>query len=244
MVQGVSAGFSQTLEIIGVGYRAEARGQALNLSLGFSHPILFQLPPGVAAKVDKQTVIVTRELGSPTVGRNRGADPPPASARTLQRQGRALRRRKNPPQGWQSRRRRRRSLIVMALAQKELARTRRRTRVRRRVRGADARPRLCVFRSGKHIYAQVISDETGRTLASASTLSATVKEAAKKSANKDAAKRVGALIAQVCQERGIRAVVFDRNGFLYHGGSRRSPKRHGRPDCSSDGSSAAENVWR
>src|SRR5262249_36872739 len=57
MVQGVSSGFSRTLEIVGVGYRAEARGQALHLSLGYSHPILFQLPPTVQAKVDRQTVI-------------------------------------------------------------------------------------------------------------------------------------------------------------------------------------------
>ena len=105
----------------------------------------------------------------------------------------------------------------MATSPKETARHRRQTRVRRRLRGVDARPRLCVFRSGKHIYAQVISDETGRTLAAASTLSSTLKEAGKGSGNKDAAKRVGTLIAQVCQERGIRAVVFDRNGFLYHG---------------------------
>jgi large subunit ribosomal protein L18 len=104
----------------------------------------------------------------------------------------------------------------MALSPKVLSRRRRQTRVRRRLRGIDARPRLCVYRSGKHIYAQVISDETGRTLASASTLSASLKETGK-SGNKDAAKRVGALIAQVCQERGIRDVVFDRNGFLYHG---------------------------
>jgi len=104
----------------------------------------------------------------------------------------------------------------MALSPKMLSRQRRQSRVRRRLRGMDARPRLCVYRSGKHIYAQVISDETGRTLASASTLSAALKEAGK-SGNKDAAKRVGALIAQVCQERGIRDVVFDRNGFLYHG---------------------------
>lgn len=105
----------------------------------------------------------------------------------------------------------------MALARTKLARQRRQTRVRRRLRGVDARPRLCVYRSGKHIYAQVISDETGRTLAAASTLSAGVKTDLKGSANRDAAKRVGTVIAQVCQERGIRAVVFDRNGFLYHG---------------------------
>src|SRR6266436_7327186 len=57
MVHGVHSGFTQTLEIIGVGYRAEARGQALQLSLGYSHPILFQLPPGVQARVEKQTVL-------------------------------------------------------------------------------------------------------------------------------------------------------------------------------------------
>ena len=67
-VIGVSTGFTRTLEIIGVGYRAEARGQALNLSLGFSHPILFQLPPGVAAKVDKQTVITLESMDRQLLG--------------------------------------------------------------------------------------------------------------------------------------------------------------------------------
>ncbi len=105
----------------------------------------------------------------------------------------------------------------MAVAVKSLARTRRQTRVRRRVQGTDARPRLCVFRSGKHIYAQVISDQTGRTLAAASTLSPTLKANLKQTANREAAKEVGTLIARLCQERAIRAVVFDRNGFLYHG---------------------------
>lgn len=105
----------------------------------------------------------------------------------------------------------------MALAESRLARQRRQTRVRRQVRGTDARPRLCVFRSGKHIYAQVISDETGRTLAAASTLSAPLKQQAAHTGNREAAKHVGALIARLCQERAIRAVVFDRNGFLFHG---------------------------
>ena len=89
--------------------------------------------------------------------------------------------------------------------------------MRRTVRGTDQRPRLSVYRSNKHMYAQIISDETGRTLASASTLSPTLREAMKKSANQDAAKQVGALIAKLCAERAIREVVFDRNGFLYHG---------------------------
>jgi len=105
----------------------------------------------------------------------------------------------------------------MTLATKELARTRRQQRVRKRLQGSDRRPRLCVFRSGKHIYVQVISDETGRTLAAASTLSRDLKGQLARTATRDAAKQVGALIARLCQERAIRAVVFDRNGFLYHG---------------------------
>ncbi|MBI3248552.1 MAG: 50S ribosomal protein L18 [Deltaproteobacteria bacterium] len=101
---------------------------------------------------------------------------------------------------------------------RERGRTLRRERVRRRVRGSNARPRLCIFRSGKHIYAQVISDESGNTLAAVSTLSQRLSEdARKKSATTTAAKEVGALVARECQEHGISEVVFDRNGFLYHG---------------------------
>lgn len=101
---------------------------------------------------------------------------------------------------------------------RERGRTLRRERVRKRVRGSNARPRLCIFRSGKHIYAQVISDESGSTLAAVSTLSQRLsEEAKKKSATTVAAKEVGVLVAQECQAHGINEVVFDRNGFLYHG---------------------------
>jgi len=68
MVQGVHAGFSRTLEIVGVGYRAESRGQAIHLSLGYSHPILFQLPPGVQARVDKQTVVTLESIDKQLLG--------------------------------------------------------------------------------------------------------------------------------------------------------------------------------
>jgi len=68
MVSGVTTGFSRILEIVGVGYRAEARGQALHLSLGYSHPILFQLPPGVTAKVDRQTVITLESIDRQLLG--------------------------------------------------------------------------------------------------------------------------------------------------------------------------------
>ena len=92
----------------------------------------------------------------------------------------------------------------------------RKKRVRRGVRGTDSRPRLSVYRSSKHLYAQVISDQSGQTLLTASTLSSDFDDT-KKTTNVDAAKTVGTMIARKCQERGIERVIFDRNGFLYHG---------------------------
>ena len=96
-------------------------------------------------------------------------------------------------------------------------RQRRQARVRKQIRGSDGRPRLCVFRSGRHIYVQVISDEGGRTLVAASTLSPELKSSGSQSGNVAAAKEVGALVARKCLEQSISQVVFDRNGFLYHG---------------------------
>lgn len=101
--------------------------------------------------------------------------------------------------------------------QREVARNRRQARVRKQVRGTDARPRICVYRSDKHIYAQVVSDENGATLVSASTLSPGLKGKIKSTKGIEAAKQVGKLLAQACKEKNIVNVVFDRNGFLYHG---------------------------
>lgn len=97
------------------------------------------------------------------------------------------------------------------------ARIRRKRRVRGRIEGTAERPRLNVFRSLKHIYAQVIVDTTGNTLASASTLSPEIKGGLRSTGNVEAAKKVGELIAKKCLERGIQKVVFDRNGYRYHG---------------------------
>jgi large subunit ribosomal protein L18 len=99
-------------------------------------------------------------------------------------------------------------------------RNRRKLRIRKTVSGTAARPRLTVFRSAKHIYAQVIDDDRGVTVASASTLLAEVKAPgadAPKRKKADAAKAVGALVAQRCKEQSIEQVVFDRNGYRYHG---------------------------
>jgi len=106
--------------------------------------------------------------------------------------------------------------MVMGTSKKVLARKRRQARVRKKVRGTDRRPRLCVFRSNSHIYAQVISDESGCTLAAASTLMPALRGQVR-SPNRVAAREVGRMIAKLCQQRGIQEVVFDRNGYLYHG---------------------------
>ena len=95
------------------------------------------------------------------------------------------------------------------------ARARRHLRVRKKVTGSTARPRLVVNRSAKHIFAQIVDDTVGRTLASASTLDATVKGAEGDKTAK--AKLVGTLLAERAKSAGITAVVFDRGGFKYHG---------------------------
>ena len=94
-------------------------------------------------------------------------------------------------------------------------RRRRHRRVRRRVEGNAARPRLAVFRSNKHISAQLIDDLSGRTLAAASTVAPSLRGS--NGGNIDAAKAVGALVASRAKDAGITTVVFDRGGFAYHG---------------------------
>jgi large subunit ribosomal protein L18 len=100
---------------------------------------------------------------------------------------------------------------------KNLARVRKHVRVRKKVSGSPERPRLNVFRSLKHIYVQVIDDATGNTLVSASTLDSALKGKVKSTCNKEAAKEVGKLVASKAIDKGIKKVVFDRGGYLYHG---------------------------
>jgi large subunit ribosomal protein L18 len=91
------------------------------------------------------------------------------------------------------------------------------TRVRTKVDGTAERPRLCVFRSLKHIYAQVIDDATGQTIVSASTVDKELRGTLPKGSNVDAAKKVGQLVAQRALAKGVAQVVFDRGGYIYHG---------------------------
>jgi large subunit ribosomal protein L18 len=96
-------------------------------------------------------------------------------------------------------------------------RDRRKARIRKKISGSQERPRLTVFRSARHIYAQVVDDTGGGTLAAASTLSPDLRGTLDEDDKTGAAKKVGALIAKMCLERKVGKVVFDRNGFLYHG---------------------------
>ena len=100
---------------------------------------------------------------------------------------------------------------------KEEIRSRIHRRIRKKIAGTPERPRLAVFRSQSHIYAQVIDDGTGRTVCAASSLDETLKKDTKRGANVAAAKAVGQLIATRAKEKGVEAVVFDRGGFQYHG---------------------------
>jgi len=97
------------------------------------------------------------------------------------------------------------------------ARDRVRIRIRHRVKGSKERPRLAVFKSGRHIYAQVIDDATGATLAHASSLDPALKGEKKAGANRETATRVGTLVAERAKGKGIERVVFDRGGYIYHG---------------------------
>ena len=100
---------------------------------------------------------------------------------------------------------------------KEWRRQRSKYRIRKRLSGSSDKPRLVVFRSLKHMYAQVVDDATGQTLASASTRDKAVMASAKQGGNLPAAKAVGAEIARRLKEKGCEAVVFDRGGYRYHG---------------------------
>lgn len=104
---------------------------------------------------------------------------------------------------------------MITKADKNATRKKRHARVRAKLSGTEARPRLNVFRSNKHIYAQLIDDVNGVTLASASTLDKEV--SLDSTSNVDAAVKVGELVAKRAVEKGVTAIVFDRGGYLYHG---------------------------
>ncbi len=105
----------------------------------------------------------------------------------------------------------------MGVTERVEGRANRHRRIRRVVRGSEGRPRLVVFRSVKHIYAQVVDDDRGVTVAAAGSLSPELKDTLRSGGNVAAAKAVGELIARKAKAGGVAAVVFDRGGYKYHG---------------------------
>jgi large subunit ribosomal protein L18 len=103
------------------------------------------------------------------------------------------------------------------LNSKTQARLKRKKRIRKKLVGTEKRPRLCVFRSAKHIYAQVIDDSHGQTLVAVSSIEKSVRQNPETKNKVAAASYVGKIIGQRALEKGVKKVVFDRNGFLYHG---------------------------
>jgi large subunit ribosomal protein L18 len=106
---------------------------------------------------------------------------------------------------------------LSATEKKLISRKRRHIRIRKKVSGTSERPRLCVSKSLKHIYAQIINDDTGATLASSSTMDKDIKGKIKTAGDINAAKVIGAAIAEKALGKDIKKVVFDRGGYIYHG---------------------------
>lgn len=110
-----------------------------------------------------------------------------------------------------------RSRAVSINIERRRKRIKRKKSIRKSITGTSERPRLSVFRSATNIYAQIIDDSTGSTLAAASTLSKELKGKVKKGGNVEAAAKVGELISSLAKKKKVAKVAFDRNGFLYHG---------------------------
>jgi large subunit ribosomal protein L18 len=106
--------------------------------------------------------------------------------------------------------------LIVETSRAELRRIRHK-RIRKHINGTAERPRLCVFRSSRHIYAQIIDDESGHTLVCASTLEKELRDQIKGLSKTEQAAAIGKLIAQRALEKGIKTVVFDRGGYKYHG---------------------------
>jgi large subunit ribosomal protein L18 len=108
-------------------------------------------------------------------------------------------------------------IIMSTTNPKVIARGKRKARIRKKISGTPERPRLTVFRSARHVYAQIVDDRAGSTLVTASSVEGVFKEQPKFTSKVAAATFIGKMLAQRALEKGIKKVVFDRNGFLYHG---------------------------
>ena len=192
MVVGVSEGYKKELELVGVGYRASNNGNIIDFALGYTHNIFMQLPPEIKVETkserNKNPLIILESCDKQLLGQ-------------VCSKIRSFRK----PEPYKGK--------GIKFVGEEIRRKsgKIKYRVRNKISGTAERPRMSVFRSNKQIYVQVIDDLSGRTLAAASSLGMETMP------KKEQAAKVGELIAKKAQEAGITTVVFDRNGYLYHG---------------------------
>ncbi len=184
----------------------------MNLQLGYSHDIAFPIPADVKIACERPTVITVSGADRQRVGQVaaeiRAFRPP----EPYKGKGIKYARRNRPPQGRQE------EVTHDAAKIRKLCSCAGASGCARNLRApAKGRPRLSVFRSSKHIYAQIIDDAAGRTLAAASSLDAALKTNLKTGADIAAAGAVGKLIAERAKAAGVAPVVFDRGGYLFHG---------------------------
>jgi len=191
MVVGVTEGYQKELEVNGVGYRAQKQGKKLTLSLGYSHPVEMEDPEGIETEMDGQNIIIVKGIDKEKVGQYAAEQANKKSIRS--------------------------EYTMIKKQSRSEVRVKKHMKVRNRFSGTAERPRLAVFRSNNHMYAQVIDDTVGNTLVSASTLQKDVKEGLEKTNNVEAAAKLGEVIAKKALDKGITTVVFDRGGFIYQG---------------------------
>ena len=210
----MTQGFKKELDIVGVGYRAEVKGKQVVFALGYSHPVVFDIPTGIDVVVDKLTHVTVTGIDRQLVGQvaaniRRLRKPDPYKQKGVRYSGEDAEEEGRQDGG-----------VAMKIRTKQDRRERIRLRQRKRIHGTAERPRLAVFRSVSHIYAQVVDDLAGRTIASAASTEASLKSVFSgtvRGGNQAGAEAIGKVIADRLKEKGITRVVFDRGGNLYHG---------------------------
>ena len=206
MVVGVTDGYEKKLEVNGVGYRAQKQGKKLVLSLGYSHPVEMEDPDGIETVLDGQNVIIVKGISKEKVGQY--AAEIRAKRAPEPYKGKGIKYSDEVIKGVN---------VMVSKKSRTVVRENKHRRLRNRFSGTAERPRLAVFRSNNHMYAQIIDDTVGKTLVSASTLDKDVKAECEKTNNVEAAAVVGKVVAKKALEKGITTVVYDRGGFIYEG---------------------------
>ena len=210
MIIGVTEGYEKKLEVNGVGYRAQKQGKKLVLSLGYSHPVEMEDPEGIETVLDGTNIIIVKGISKEAVGQYAAEirakrAPEPYKGKGIKYADEVIRRKVG------------KTVKMVSKKSRTVVREQKHRRLRNRFSGTAERPRLAVFRSNNHMYAQIIDDTVGKTLVSASTLDKEVKAELEKTNNVEAAAAVGTVVAKRALEKGIKTVVYDRGGFIYAG---------------------------